>query len=448
MDWILLVAGIFAGALLTFFYFRSNKENDPVSLERYMELERRCGAAEERNRLQEPEIARLREELRTQSGRADELEQEARRADQQASVHAELLRDRETQLREQKEAFLKMQDQMKMQFEQTAARLLEEKSTKFTELNRNSLDRLLTPLRENIKAFEEKVEKTYKTESDERNLLRGTVQQMMALNRQLSEDTGKLTRALKGDVKKQGNWGEMILSRILERSGLIEGENYTVQSRNMHLQNEDGRRLQPDVIVNLPGNKHIIIDAKVSLVAYERMSSSQDSEERQRFLKQHVQSVRAHINGLSSREYANLQGLDAPDFVLLFMPLESAFSAAVQEDPVLFSDAWDKRIVVVSPSTLLATLLTVASTWKQEKQTRNAQEIARKAGSMYDKFAGLVADLEKLGKNIDATQKTYEEAFRKLHSGRGNILNKVEDLRKLGARAAKQLPDSYLDQED
>lgn len=202
--------------------------------------------------------------------------------------------------------------------------------------------------------------------------------------------------------------------------------------------------MQPDVVVRLPGNKHVIIDAKVSLVAYERWASCETEEERSRHLKEHIQSVRNHVNSLSSREYSSLYGVDSPDFVLLFMPIESSFSVAVQHDAALFNDAWDKKIVVVGPSTLLATLLTVAATWKQEKQTRNAQEIAQKAGSLYNKFAGFVEDLEKLGRNLDSTQRSYEDAFRKLHTGRGNIMNKVEDLRKLGAKTGRQLPQQYL----
>ncbi|QEC51578.1 DNA recombination protein RmuC [Anseongella ginsenosidimutans] len=448
MDWIEIFSAFLAGMLFIFFYLRLRKNAGQASLESYNELNRENSILEERNRLYEQETGRLREELREERRRSNEFENEARRSGEAARIREQLLQDREKQLREQKEAFLQMQQQMNLQFEHTAGKLLEEKSKKFTELNRASLDLLLTPLKENIKSFEEKVEKTYKAESDERNVLKGTVRQMMELNKQLSEDTNNLTRALRGDSKKQGNWGEVILSRILERSGLIEGENYVIQSKAMQLQNEDGRRLQPDVIVRLPGNKHVIIDSKVSLVAYERMISCDTEEEREQFLKQHVQSVRTHITGLSAREYASLQGIDSPDFVLLFMPVESSFSMAVQHDAALFSDAWDKKIVVVGPSTLLATLLTVAATWKQEKQTRNAQEIALKAGLLYDKFARFVEDLEKVGKNLGLTQKSYDDAFRKLHSGRGNLLNKVEELRKLGAKAGRQLHDRYLDNED
>lgn len=444
MDWILLGGVFIGGALMAFLFFRANYPKEAVSLQQFMEMDRQRSVLEERNRLQETEINRLRRDMQAMDARAAALEDEARRAESHARVQEQLLLDREQQLEEQRKTLLAMQDQMKLQFEQIAGKLLEEKSQKFAELNRNNLDMILSPLKENIKSFEEKVEKTYKAESDERNVLKGTVQQMMALNRQLSEDTNKLTQALRGDAKKQGNWGEVILSRILERSGLVEGENYLIQSRTMKLENEDGRRMQPDVVVRLPGNKHVIIDAKVSLVAYERWASCETEEERSRHLKEHIQSVRNHVNSLSSREYSSLYGVDSPDFVLLFMPIESSFSVAVQHDAALFNDAWDKKIVVVGPSTLLATLLTVAATWKQEKQTRNAQEIARKAGSLYNKFAGFVEDLEKLGRNLDSTQRSYEDAFRKLHTGRGNIMNKVEDLRKLGAKTGRQLPQQYL----
>lgn len=447
MEWIYLLTGLLAGSLIVFFYLRSEKAAAGVPPEKYNELDRRHSALEERSRLQEEAIARLREELTAERRHTRELEQELSRMGEAAAVQQQRIMEREQQLREQKEEFGRIQQQLTMQFENIAGKLLEEKSKKFTELNKTSLDTLLTPLRENIKSFEERVEKTYKAESDERNVLKGTVQQMMELNRQLSEDTNNLTRALRGDSKKQGNWGEVILSRILERSGLIEGENYVIQGKNLKLENEEGRRLQPDVVVQLPGNKHVIIDAKVSLVAYERMVTCETDEDRQRYLKQHIESVRSHVSGLSSREYAALYGIDSPDFVLLFMPVESSFSLAVQHDTDLFGDAWDQKVVVVGPSTLLATLLTVAATWKQEKQTRNAQEIARRAGALYDKFARFVDDLEKVGKNLDLTRKVYDDAFRKLHSGRGNLLNRVEDLRKLGARTGRQLDGRYLDED-
>lgn len=448
MDWIILAGAFLAGALIVILFFRSTRTaGAPVSLEKYMELDRQRSVLEERNRLHMLELEHLREEMQELSVRASQLDEEARRAISHARVQEQLFRDRERQLEEQKAALSHMQEQMKLHFEQIAGKLLEEKSEKFTELNRNNLDRILSPLKENIKSFEEKVERTYKAESDERNVLKGTVQQMMALNLQLSEDTNNLTRALRGDSKKQGNWGEVILNRILERSGLVEGDNYVIQSKAMQLADEEGRRLQPDVVVHLPGNKHVIIDAKVSLVAYERMVGCKTEDERQRYLKDHVQSVRNHIKNLSAKAYASLYGLDSPDFVLLFMPIEPSFSVAVQHDTALFNDAWDKKIVVVGPSTLLATLLTVAATWKQEKQTRNAEEIAQKAGSLYNKFASFVDDLEKVGKNLDLTQRSYDEAFKKLHTGKGNMLNRVEYLRKLGAKTSRQLPPQYLDDE-
>lgn len=481
MELIYLFAGLLVGFLIAFFFFKSKKTGGGVSLEKYNELDRRHLVLGERNRLQEQEIARAREEIQQEKAEAErQLEEERQRInqehqDRQAKIEKDLqaerlrandldisinrsreafkaqeqrLRDKEQQLAEQKEEFGRMQQQLNVQFENIAGKLLEEKSKKFTELNKSNLDILLNPLKENIKAFEEKVEKTYKAESDERNVLKGTVLQMMELNKQLSEDTNNLTKALKGDSKKQGNWGEVILGRILERSGLVEGENYVIQGKEMRLRNEEGSLLQPDVVVNLPDNKHIIIDSKVSLVAYERMITAEKDEDRARFLKLHIQSVRNHVLGLSAKEYANLYGINSPDFVLLFIPIESSFSVAVQNDTELFSDAWDKKVVIVSPSTMLATLRTVSSIWKQEKQTRNAQEIAVRAGALYDKFAGFVDDLEKIGKNLGLTQKAYDEAFGKLQSGRGNLLNRVENLRKLGAKASKQLDSRYLDDDD
>lgn len=243
---------------------------------------------------------------------------------------------------------------------------------------------------------------------------------------------------MKGDVKKQGNWGEVVLERILERSGLNEGEQgYRKQFSDS---TEDGKRIQPDIVINLPDNKHIIIDAKVSLLAYERAVNAADEKERLQAVKEHLLSLKTHIKGLSEKHYQTARQLNSPDFVLLFIPVESSFGLAVQEDQELFSFAWDQKVVLVSPSTLLATLRTIASVWQQENQTRNAIEIARQGGALYDKFVGFVADLEKIGKNISATQNSYTDAMNKLQTGSGNLIGKVENLRKLGAKTTKELP--------
>ena len=276
-------------------------------------------------------------------------------------------------LAEQEKSIQDIQQKFQLEFQNIANKLLDEKSQKFIETNRTNLDVLLNPLKENIKAFEEKVDKVYKAESDERNVLRGEITQLMALNRQISEEATNLTKALKGDSKKQGNWGEVILERVLERSGLVRDREYRLQAS---MSSADGTRFQPDVIIDLPDEKHIIIDSKVSLVAYERLVNCETEDERKLYSKAHVESIRAHVLNLSSKNYHDLYQINSPDFVLLFVPIESSFSFAVQIDAELFSDAWDKRVVIVSPSTLLATLRTIASIWKQERQNRNVLEIA------------------------------------------------------------------------
>lgn len=345
---------------------------------------------------------------------------------------------------EQKTEIEHIQEKFSKDFELIANKILEEKTQKFTESNRTNLDVLLNPLKENIKAFEDKVEKVYKAESDERNVLKGEISKLMELNKQISEEANNLTRALKADSKKQGNWGEVILDRILEASGLTEGQSYTKQSSFTH---EDGNRLQPDVIVSLPDNKHVIIDSKVSLLAYDRLVNSENDDDRKTHLKSHLISIRNHITGLGGKNYHDLYGVNSPDFVLLFVPIESSFAVAIQNDLELFEFAWNKRVVIVTPSTLLATLRTIASIWKQEQQTKNAIEIATRAGALYDKFVGFISDLKRIGDNLDKAKENYNDAFGKLSSGSGNLVGRVENLRKLGARTARQIDRKFLEEE-
>ena len=348
-------------------------------------------------------------------------------------------------IEEQKLEIKNNQEKFNKDFELIASRILEEKTNKFTEQNRTSLDIILNPLKEKIKAFEDKVEQVYKTEAGERNVLQGIITQLMELNKTMSLETQNLTRALKGDNKKQGNWGEMILERVLERSGLVKDQEYRIQTS---LQSADGSRYQPDVVIDLPDDKHLIIDAKVSLIAYERLVSSETEEDRELYTKQHIASIRNHISELSSKNYSELYKINSPDFVMLFIPIESCFSIAVQKDAELFNYAWDKRVVIVSPSTLLATLRTIASMWKQERQNRNVMEIARLSGEMYDKFVGFMGDMEGIGKNIKQSQESYDKAVNKLSSGRGNLSTTAEKIKKLGAKTGKQLDKKFIDEEE
>ena len=342
---------------------------------------------------------------------------------------------------EQKADIEQTRSHFQKEFENVAEKLLKEKSREFADVNKLSIETILSPLKENIKAFEEKVDKVYNMEAAERNTLKGVITQLMDLNKLISTEASNLTRALKGDNKKQGNWGEVILEKVLERSGLVRDREYRTQASLNHA---DGNRLQPDVIIDLPDEKHLIIDSKVSLVAYERLVNCETEDERRLFSKAHVESIRGHVLGLSAKNYHDLYQVNSPDFVLLFVPIESSFSFAVQLDADLFSDAWDKRVVIVSPSTLLATLRTIASIWKQERQNRNVLEIARLSGEMYDKFVGFVGDMEGIGKNIKQSQDSYEKALNKLTDGRGNLTVTAEKIKKLGAKANKQIDTKYI----
>lgn len=339
--------------------------------------------------------------------------------------------------RKQQEA---LAERMNIQFEVVAQKIFEEKSAKFTESNHKNIASVLEPLKERIKDFEKKVEETYSTERSERGMLRGELAKLMELNKVMSTDAQNLTKALKGEVKTQGNWGELILENILERSGLRKGEEYTVQGTGMDLRGEDEQILRPDVIVHLPDNKHIVVDSKMTLLAYEQYSSAEQPEDQERFGKLHIESLKKHIDGLSEKKYHAIDKLISPDFVILFMPLEPAFALAFRLKPDLFQYAWEKNVAIVSPTTLLATLRTVSALWKQDRQEKNALEIAKRGGLLYEKFANLLRDLQNLGEKLGAAQKAHEEVIKKVSDGRGNLMDQVEDLKRLGAKTEKSLP--------
>ncbi|WP_115170042.1 DNA recombination protein RmuC [Sphingobacterium spiritivorum] len=360
------------------------------------------------------------------------------------SAHAYLQAQQE-KLDGQKKEIEETKKQFNLEFQHIANQILEEKTKKFTETNHSSITLLLDPLKEKIKTFEEKVEKTYQHESAERNVLKGVVEQLMQQSMQIRNEANNLTRALKGDSKKQGNWGEVILERVLERSGLLKDQEFRLQAS---VTDEDGKRLQPDAIIDLPDDKHLIVDAKISLVAYEKWVNAESEEEQKIFARQHIQSVENHVRELSAKNYHELYRIQSPDFVLLFMPIESALSMSVREKPDLFSDAWDRKVVIVSPSTLLATLRTIASMWKQERQTRNVLEIAREAGALYDKFVGFLQDMQQVEGQLQRAMERHQEATKKLGTGAGNIIRRVENLKELGAKANKQIDRKYLDEEE
>ncbi len=328
---------------------------------------------------------------------------------------------------------------MKTEFKLMAQTLLEEKSSRFLDLNQKNMFGLLEPLKERLKDFEKKVDEVYAAEGRERGMLRGELNKLIELNMTMSQEARNLTQALKGENKTQGNWGELVLESILEKSGLRAGHEFITQGEDMQLKGENGQRMQPDVIVNVPGNRHIVVDAKMTLKAYEAYASAED-DARDGFARLHVKSLEDHITNLSGKKYHTADKLISPDFVLLFMPLEPAFALAFKLKPEIFQQAWDKNIAIVSPTTLLTTLRTVASLWKQERQQRNALDIAKRGGLLYDKFVGLVTDFRNVGEKLEAAQKAHSDVFKKLSDGKGNIISQVEELKELGVKTEKSLP--------
>ena len=314
------------------------------------------------------------------------------------------------------------------QFKNLANEILEEKSRRFAEQNQQNLDTLLKPLQEKLTDFRKQVDETYQSEARERFALKQEVEKLAGLNLRMTDETRALTNALKGESKTQGDWGELVLETILENSGLRKGEEYLVQDTQTI---SDGSRLQPDVVIRLPESKHLVIDSKVSITAYTRYMQSDDEQVKVGELNSHVQSIKQHIQGLSSKNYQDLYGVGSIDFVLMFIPIEPAFLAAMRHAPEIYQDALKKNIVIVCPSTLLATVRTVAHLWRQEQQNRNAQEIARQCAALYDKFVGFVEDLDKVGQRLEQAQISYTDAVGKLKTGRGNLIRTAENVKKL-----------------
>ncbi len=346
---------------------------------------------------------------------------------------------------DQKSEMEQVNSRLTTEFKNIANTILEEKTKTFTDQNKTSLDSILTPLKERIEEFKKQVETTYEKESRDTLSLKDEVKRLSELNTRISEEANNLTRALKGDTKTQGNWGEFVLEKILERSGLEKDREYKIQ---VSTKNVNGETIRPDVVVFLPENKHIIIDAKVSLTAYEALVSAENDEEREQFKKDHIASLRSHLKLLGDKNYQTAEGLNSPELVLMFVPIEASFGIAVQADRELFNVAWDKKIVIVSPSTLLATLVTISSLWKQEKQTRNAIDIAVRSGALYDKFVGFIEDLKDVGRHIDKSKETYKDAMSKLYEGKGNIVRSIETLKTLGAKTTKSMDHNLLDRAD
>jgi len=437
MEFVFLLAGLAIGFVVAFLVSKLKmKSSDTAQLAAQTEYEKVKAQLDERVLNLSSEKERLSERLEVVQRENDQ------KAERLAKAEVEFANLRE-KLATQKQEMEELQKKFTTEFENVAHKILKQNSQEFTQVNQKNISEILNPLREKIQLFEKKVEDTYEKGLKDQTDLKAELKKLHDLNMRISDEANNLTKALKGDVKKQGNWGEVILEKILERSGLKEGQEYSKQFSTL---NDNGQRIQPDVVINLPDQKHIIVDSKVSLIAYERWVNATDDDDRARHIKDHLASLKSHVKGLSEKHYQAAQGINSPDFVLLFVPIESSFSVAIEADQELFSYAWDNKVVIVSPSTLLATLRTIASIWQQENQTRNAIEIARQGGALYDKFVNFIADLEKVGNNLDQTRKNYDLAMNKLYDGRGNLVRSAEKLRELGAKATKELPAKYLDE--
>ena len=347
----------------------------------------------------------------------------------------------EEKLQENKADVEKLQEKFTKDFEILANRILEEKSSTFTKQNKENLKNILEPLQEKIQTFEKKVEDTHKESIDYHAALRQQIVGLKDLNLQMSKETINLTKALKGDSKTQGNWGELVLERVLEKSGLEKDREYFVQQS---FTNDEGKRILPDVVIHLPDAKKMIIDSKVSLTAYEQYINADDDNEKAHFIKEHVNSLKRHIEQLSEKKYEDIYKIESPDFVLLFIPIEPAFAVALNADNQLYNKAFEKNIVIVTPTTLLATLRTIDSMWNNEKQQRNAIEIALQAGRLYDQFVNLTEDLIKVGNQLKTVQGSYDVSMKKL-TGSGNLIKKVESIKKLGAKGTKNFNDKLLE---
>ena len=421
---IALIIGIYIGKLL----FSANAKSEQAALE-------------EKNNGLSFQIEELKSQLALSNSEKETIRTEKEAINIQLSKKENDFENLWERNKEQKEEVEKLQEKFTKEFENLANKILEEKSSKFTEQNKENMKNILSPLQEKIQLFEKKVDDTHKESIDYHAALRQQIIGLSEMNAQMSKETLNLTKALKGDSKMQGNWGELVLERVLEKSGLEKDREYYVQQSHIAV---DGNRVFPDVVINLPDGKKMIVDSKVSLTAYEKYINEEDESLKNGYLKEHVSSIKRHVEQLGEKNYHDLYEIESPDFVLLFIPIEPAFAMALNEDTTLYNKAFEKNIVIVTPSTLLATLRTIDSMWANQKQQENAMEIARQAGALYDKFQGFVEDLIKIGKKIDESKIEYGAAMNKLVEGKGNLITSVEKLKKMGAKAKKALPESIL----
>lgn len=433
MDYISLIIGLFAGGAIGFLLAALRKKDAPVTTDNSLEIE--VATLRNANASLEKEISASKEQFATVQTQHNELIQSEAILKSKNNALQERLEEHKAELTELQERFRK-------DFELVANKILEEKTEKFTEQNKKNLDSILNPLRERIDVFQKKVE-----DSNEKNTARSAaldkhLQMLQELNREITQETKSLTQALRGDSKTQGNWGEFQLESILDKAGLERDIHY---SKEKNLKTEEGDNQRLDYIVNLPDGKHLILDSKVSLTAYSNYFDAENEADREMYLKQHLDSIHGHVKLLGSKDYQKLHGINSPDYVMMFVANEPALTVALREDMSLFEKALDKNIVIVSTSTLLATLRTISYIWKQDMQNKNAEEIARQAANLYDKFVGFTEDLKKVGEQLGRTEKTYNLAWNKLTSGKDNLTRKVEVLRKLGINPSKRIDSNLID---
>lgn len=457
------VAAALPLAILVLFIFKENNRIKTNASSQIKSLEehnfkQQAALTDQQQQQQQLEINRARLEERIQ-GLEINLEQETatqhkleailEQTRAQLAERNEAIAEIETRLSSERQSYKEnlrvleqAKKQLKHEFENLANQIFDEKTKSFGKKNNENMAGLLNPLREQLGEFKRKVEDVYDKESKDRRSLYEQIKQLKELNQQMSDEAIKLTSALKGDNKVQGNWGEMILERALEESGLKKGQEFELQAGIK----QNDKRFIPDALIYLPDGKHIIIDAKVSLVAYEAYCSSNDENERKRLHQEHTQSLRGHIKNLSDKSYHSLEAVKTLDFVLLFMPIEGAFLLALEKEPNLFREAFEHNIMLVSPATLMVTLRTIHNIWRHEHQNKNAKEIARRGGELHDKFVGFVESIEEIGKNIERTQNSYNTAHKRLTSGRGNLVSQVNMLQKLGADTKKKLSPDLIEQ--
>ena len=427
-----LIIGLFTGIVIGVLYSKNKTDKSQpnidisqyVSKELYQSEKNRIEKIETDNRIKQDQIGNLKADISSRDANIENLN---------------------LKIKEEGERLLKQQKQLESQFENMANKILEQKSEKFAQQNQKNIDQILKPLGVKIKSFEESIEDKYVKDQESRAGLAKQISMLQIANQKISQDAVNLTNALKGDSKVQGDWGELQLEVLLEKSGLKKELHFRTQNSE---KDEDGNEKRPDCIIDLPDDKNLIIDSKVSLTSYEQYSNAETEEERKQYLKKHIDSIKNHIRDLASKDYPKLYSINSPDYVLMFVPIEPALISALQEDAEIFNLGLSKNIILVSTSTLMATMRTVSFIWQQENQKKNVLEIARQSGALYEKFCGFVTDLEGVGKAIDTATKKYESAYGKLYDGRGNLVTSVEKIKKLGAKTTKSISRELLDKSE